>query len=171
MAHWYYLNTTPFKSRMILAAGYLTDCPTIIELGGYMSPISDFLKHPYEKVLSVDPLTDPKKESKILHLAKDYREVDFTPYTKKDYGIVMLGMDLPFSQKLFELITRAKKVIIEFPPDHLPSVNLFEEILLISNLQQDLCVHIDLTDNYFQKQDSYPVFPKRSLYVFSNTFH
>ena len=168
MACWHYLKTEPFKSRQILSAGYVTDCSTIIELGGYHTPITSFLTHPFKQAVSVDPLTPAKQEGNILHIAKDYREVDFSPYISGHYALVMLGMDLPFSQKLYYLIAHAKKVVIEFPQDHNPSLKLFEEILLRTDLKQEAFIQLNLSENDFSHlKDSHKVFPFRTLYVLS----
>lgn len=166
MAKWKYLTSKPFQTRFLIAAHFLKECKNIIEIGGYKMPITGFLTHDFEKALSIDPLIDPKEEKRIVHAREDFRYFDFKPYLKKPYGLVLLGMDLPFDFKLFSLVASAKTVVIEFPPAHLPSRMQFE--LLEKNLKWhvDLKLHMDFSEsNFGDLSDSYPAFPKRVLYV------
>jgi hypothetical protein len=150
----------------LIAAFFLRGCENIIEIGGYKMPITDFLTHDFHQAVSVDPLIDPKEESRILHAKDDFRYFDFKPFLTRPYGLVLLGMDLPFDFKLFSLVASAKKVIIEFPLKHLPSKMQFE--LLEKNLKWkvDLKLKLDFSDSDFgDLTESHPVFSDRILYV------
>ena len=168
MAEWKYLYSEPFHVRGVIAAHYLQDCPNIIEIGSYKVPITDFLTHRFEQAVCVDPLTQPRNKGRVLHAREDYRFFDFKPFLQRPFGLVLLGMDLPFDFKLFHLAASARRVIVEFPPKHGPSRVQFEILRKAANLQIDLNVGIDLTENDFgDLSDSSPVFSERRLYVLS----
>jgi len=50
-----YLDTEPFQCRQVLAAHFLRPCSTILEIGGFVSPVSDFLVHQPERMIIIDP--------------------------------------------------------------------------------------------------------------------
>ena len=56
--NWPYLELEPFKIRSVLAAHFLKDCSEIVELGGYKTPISDFVTG--KKVTVLDKLLEEK---------------------------------------------------------------------------------------------------------------
>lgn len=169
MAEWKYLYSKPFQIRYVIAAHYLKDCPSIIEIGGYKSPITDFLSHPFKQVVSVDPLIEPRREQRILHAKEDFRTFNFTPYTKDPYALVILGLDLPMDMKLYYLAAGARRLIIEFPPKHPPSKLQFDTLVESLGLNIELKVGLDLSGNDFgDLTGSSPVFPHRELYVLSS---
>jgi hypothetical protein len=166
VGEWRYLTSKPFQIRFLIAAFFLKECENIIEIGGYKMPITDFLTHDFHQAVSIDPLIDPKEEPKVLHAKEDYRYFDFKPFLTKPYGLVLLGMDLPFDFKLFSLVASAKKVIIDFPQDHLPSQVQFESLEKNIDWKVDLKLKLDFSDSDFGNlTGSYPVFADRVLYV------
>jgi hypothetical protein len=48
-----------FKSRYVLAAHHLRHCRHIVEIGGYRTPISSFLRSQHESVTTIDPYIKP----------------------------------------------------------------------------------------------------------------
>ena len=54
-----YLLTEGAMSRYVLAAHYVRDCQSVIEIGGFKTPITRFLTRVPEQVLVVDPLIPP----------------------------------------------------------------------------------------------------------------
>lgn len=168
MSKWKYLYSIPFQVRHIIAADYLKDHENIIEIGGYKTPISQFLKHNFKQVTSVDPLIEPCEKKGFLHAKQDYRLFDFGPFVETPYAFVILGMDLPFDFKLCCLFARACRVIIEFSPQHLPSQKIFEFLEANFKFQVDLKLHLDFSENDFSDlTDSFPVRPHRTFYVLS----
>jgi predicted O-methyltransferase YrrM len=145
---WAYLYSTPFKIRYVVASYFLRNCRNIIEIGGYKTPITEFLQHNYRQSISVDPLIEPLDNQKVKHIAKDYREVDFAPYMN-EYGLVILGMELPWDEKLWELARRAKTIIIGYPVDWEKSKKLFEKIQDEVPLEITTQLTFDLSDNDF----------------------
>ncbi len=154
----------------MIAAHYLKDCDNIIEIGGYKTPITDFLTHDYHQAVSIDPLIEPREEKKILHAREDFRYFDFKPYITKPYGLVMLGMDLPFDFKLFTLAASAKRLVIELPLCHRPSQLQFELLEKNVSWHVDLQLKLDFSGNDLGNlENSFPIMPHRILYVLSPT--
>ena len=113
--------------RQVLAAHFVRECPHIVEIGGHIRPVTDYLTHQPLSVLSVDPKT-PAYEAETLngrpcrvrHVPKKFQEVDYD-YAPRSYGLVLLGYSLkpfgsrePLGQLLFSLIDNAKVVVIEY---------------------------------------------------------
>jgi hypothetical protein len=115
--------------RQVFAAHFVRDCDHILEIGGHIRPVTDYLTHHPLTVTSVDPKTAPYEAEtlngqpcKVRHIPVKFQEVsyDFEPGT---YGLVLLGYSLkpfgsrdPLGELLFSLIDNAKVVVIEYPP-------------------------------------------------------
>ena len=116
--------------RQVLAAHFVRDCPHIVEIGGHIRPVTPFLTHHPESVLSVDPKTPDfsadelnGQPCRVRHVSRKFQEVDYG-YAPRSYGLVLLGYSLkpfgsrePLGQLLFSLIDNAKVVVIEYPPE------------------------------------------------------
>lgn len=169
MPNWNYLASEVFRSRYILAAHYLRDCRHVIEIGGYKTPIDGFLTHRYESVTVIDPLVEPLERKRVRRVAGDYREFDFSFAPAGEYGLVMLGFDLPLSDQLYSLANGARTTIVEFPehPDWMQSRYTFDKLLENTNLKLKLKIHLDLAGNdYGDLTDSWPPRTDRYLFVF-----
>ena len=115
--------------RQVLAAHFVRDCPHIVEIGGHLRPVTDYLTHAPLSVLSVDPKTPPLEAEelhgrpcKVRHVSRKFQEVEYD-YAPMSYGLVLLGYSLkafgsrePLGQLLFGLIDNARTVILEYPP-------------------------------------------------------
>jgi hypothetical protein len=115
--------------RQVLAAHFVRDCPHIVEIGGHLRPVTDYLTHAPLSVLSVDPKTPPLEAEelhgrpcKVRHVSRKFQEVEYD-YAPMSYGLVLLGYSLkafgsrePLGQLLFGLIDNAMTVILEYPP-------------------------------------------------------
>jgi len=115
--------------RQVLAAHFVRDCPHIVEIGGHIRPVTDFLTHKPLSVLSVDPKTPPYEADtlhghpcKVRHIARKFQEVAYDQ-APLSYGLVLLGYSLkpfgrhePLGQLLFSLIDNARVVVIEYSP-------------------------------------------------------
>jgi len=166
---WSYLTINSFQVRHVIAAHYLRECPHIIEIGGYRTPITNFLTHDFEQAVSVDPLIEPKQTPTVLHAQEDFRFFDFKPYLTKPFGLVLLGMDLPFDFKLLQMAASAKIVVVEFSPAYLPSQAQFDFLSQTIHFQIHLKIGLDLSDcGWEETQNSYPIRPHRLLYVLNN---
>ena len=115
--------------RQVLAAHFVRDCEHIVEIGGHIRPVTDYLTHTPKSVLSVDPKTPPYaaevlngRPCRVRHVARKFQEVTYD-YEPLSYGLVLLGYSLkpfgsrePLGQLLFGLIDNAKTVVLEYPP-------------------------------------------------------
>ena len=114
--------------RQVLAAHFVRDCPHIVEIGGHLRPVTDYLTHAPLSVLSVDPKTRRSRPTTA------WPAVPCAPCAAKvpggrvrlcagSYGLVLLGYSLKPSAAAnrsancsFRLIDNAKVVVIEYPP-------------------------------------------------------
>jgi hypothetical protein len=124
-----HLSGTGATLRQVFAAHFLRDCPHILEIGGHIRPVTDYLTHHPLSVTSVDPKT-AAYEAEILngrpcrvrHIPRKFQEVEYD-YAPGSYGLVLLGYSLkPFGRRdplgdlLFSLIDTAKVVVIDYAP-------------------------------------------------------
>ena len=115
--------------RQVLAAHFVRECEHIVEIGGHIRPVTDYLTHAPKSVLSVDPKTPAyeaemlnRKPCRVRHVARKFQEVAYD-YSPRSYGLVLLGYSLkpfgsrePLGQLLFALIDNARTVVLEYPP-------------------------------------------------------
>ena len=125
-----HLEAPILTARHALAAHFLRECAHIVELGGYKTPITGFLTHQPESVLSIDPKMEPQEREelngvpcRIRHIARKFQQVDIdlAPYS---YGLVILGYSLkpfgdrqPDANQLFGLVDRARRTVIDYMID------------------------------------------------------
>lgn len=170
MTNWKYLEHPAFNSRQTLAAGNLRDVNIVIELGSYKTSIRPFL-HVDQTCYCIDPRLEG-------HHPYDIKETFPTKAgiptwllcQPHGYGLVMLGMDLALSDsgrhELYELINGARRVVIEFPPAHTPSVIQLEGINRVTNKSIKMTIGLDLRDNDFgDLSSSAPLMAERKLFV------
>lgn len=169
---WKYLLSEPFQVRHVLAAHFVRDCDHIVEVGGYKLPITWFLTAGQHKSITViDPLVTPLVSDRhngyvctVRHVAT---EVQLMPIPESKFGLVALGLNVRGDPRHFyEMVACAEIVVLEFPPDFDPSVELFENTLAYSRKQITLKFDLDLSGNDFgDMTDSYPPRPKRRMVV------
>lgn len=171
MIEWKYLWSEAFKSRSVLAAYFLRDCSTIIELGGYKTPISQFVSKD-KKVIVIDPRTDPIDLDNTKHL-----QISFESWhgeLEQPYGVVILGIELHMQNegwhKLFNLIENSEIAVIEVPIEHCHSVDQFNIILQNTNKKITSKILLDLSGNDFGNLDgSAPPKTLRQINVLSKS--
>jgi hypothetical protein len=115
--------------RQVFAAHFLRDCEHVLEIGGHIRPVTDYLTHHPLSVTSIDPKTAPYeaeilngKPCRVRHIPRKFQEVDYD-YQPGSYGLVLLGYSLkpfgsrdPLGDLLFSLIDNAKVVVIDYAP-------------------------------------------------------
>lgn len=150
MKEWEYLWSEPFKSRSVLGAYFLRNCPTIIELGGYKTPITNFVT-PEKKVFVIDPRTDELLCGNVQQLTVRFE--DWQGELEKPYGVLILGLELHMPEegwvKLFNLIEQAEVAVIEVPTEHIHSVQQFARICQNTTKKRAVRINLDLYDNDF----------------------
>lgn len=166
---WEYLYSEPFKARYAIAAYYLRDCETIIEIGGYKTPISDFVEG--KKVIVIDPRVDLKLTDLVTQLPITFQEWTDSSSIKGEFGLLILGFELnnmsPSDWKRFyDLVDDSKRVLIGIPKNYQPSIVQLNQILANVKKKQVMKIHLDFTENtYDLSSNSWPLIPIRVIYV------
>jgi hypothetical protein len=145
--------------RQVFAAHFLRDCENIIEIGGHLRPITDYLTHHPLSVTSVDPKTTPYEAEtlngrpcRVRHIPRKFQQVDFD-YAPGSYGLVLIGYSLkpfgsrdPLGDLLFSLIDNAKVVVIDYAPALERSASQVPEIVGRPSVNIRLSVDLRLHD-------------------------
>ena len=146
--------------RQVLAAHFVRECEHVVEIGGHIRPVTDYLTHAPRSVLSVDPKT-PAYEAdhlngrpcQVRHIPKKFQEVAYD-YAPRSYGLVLLGYSLkpfgqrePLGQLLFSLIDNARVVVIEYPPALDRATSQVPEIVSRPSLKVHCHFNLDLDDH------------------------
>lgn len=172
MAEWKYLCTDVFKNRYIIAANWVKDCPELLEIGGYKTPITDFVdKTKHTKIYVIDPrLEETQHNDPNIHHWADYFPCPRIDVTPGNYALIAIGMDIVLGPEdrllLYDYIDKARKVVIEFPRDYNPSEEQFNLIMANTEkrIQQEMTLDFSKNDfNYLV--DSTPVFPYRQMFL------
>ena len=144
--HWSYLKNSALKTRYAITAWLLRKSKRIIEIGGYKTPITEFVHGKNTYVEVIDPKISSKKpKSGSQKTRLIYHKCDFSDWnnkTAKPFDLVFLGLDLHSTEKTeFENITTfckfihfcaaAKSVVIEFPIEFARAKRQVETILAI----------------------------------------
>jgi hypothetical protein len=169
---WPYLNTEVFKTRSVIAAYILRDCLEIIEIGGYKTPLSDFI--PNKKITVIDPKVIPKQTSLVQCLAISFKDW-IGNATEQKYGVCILGLRLldmndQAWKKLYALINNAYRVVIEVPITYPPSTQQWNQMLPHINKKIIMQILLDLDNNNFKyvmptHPNYHPDYCKRLIYV------
>jgi hypothetical protein len=164
---WKYLYSEPFKTRYVLAADFLKNCDEIIEIGGYKTPISDFVEN--KKIIVIDPIIEFKQEKDVTHLPILFQKWDRKVCTD-NYGVLILGLDLLGMkevdwQNLYDLIDKSKVTVLEFSIDYLESKEQFEKILKNVNKHIKMTLTLDLSENTYDLTNSWPPRTDRKICV------
>jgi len=175
MPEWKYLETKPFQSRYAIAAWLLKDCKQILEIGGYRTPVTDFLYGDHEQITVADPKMEEYhatehrgKPCKVDHYSSRYPvDIELRP---GEYGLLVLGLELHLSDRewadFYYLVQRSQLAVFGVVPDHIHSVNQFDGILRNSGKSIDTTIRLDLSDNNFEAlTDSAPPKCKRFIYL------
>lgn len=147
---WKYLASEPFKLRHLIARHWLRDCFTVLEIGGYISPVGPL---PGKKYTCIDPkcesFADTFIQGRFEHVSLPYHE-----------GIVILGLELmmpdPGWQKLYDHINHSKVAIVGVALEHIHSTNQFEKIKKSVNKKVTMQVGLDFSGNDFGPSEAPP---------------
>ncbi len=154
-----YLLCEGARSRYVIAAHFVRDCPVIVEIGGFKTPITAFLERIPERVLVVDPIIEPYqgaelhgKPCRIDHVRATYQAFEFD-LTSGSYGLVCMGLSLKhFSaesksraeewRKLVELLDHSRTAVIECALEWPLGRECLEGLVAKSN--SDVVMHADI---------------------------
>lgn len=133
---WAYLSSIPFQSRYALAAWQVDDLPDVVEIGGYRTPITHFLRRPHRSVTVLDPLITPFEAESlngepcvVRHAACFFQD---WPRWPERYALVLLGLDLELYEisrarrrrvleQFTPVVRGAERIVMEIPLDWAPS--------------------------------------------------
>jgi hypothetical protein len=148
-------------SRYVLAAHYVRSCDTVVEIGGFKTPITRFLTRVPRRVLVVDPLIQPFDDTqlhgepcRVQHHANTFQTESFD-LAPGSYGLVLLGASMKhFSddpaprarewRKLVDLLREARVVVLEFAVAWALGRNHVEDLVRDSRLHVRLRLDLDL---------------------------
>jgi len=170
--NWSYLTSESLKTRYRLAASYLQDTDFILEIGGYLTPISQFLDtQKYKKIVSIDPLGEEWQDGNVIHLKSKYQDVDIFSYLPRgEYALLILGMDLGgVDSNLVDLIKSSKKFIVEYPIDIDWNASHSQMLQIIQSVELFLEISIDIDcagNNFGDLRNSYPPRTTRRFSIF-----
>lgn len=128
---WPHLKAPAFKkARQEHVAQMVSNCDTIIEIGGAGAPMSGFV--PKDKtVIVIDPKIRRKEEGNITHIRCGFEEWDEQPISK-NYAVVILGLQLEMPdgawKKLHDLIEGSACTIIEYAAQNKKAKKQFKDI-------------------------------------------
>ena len=175
---WKYLESKAFAARYVLAAHFVANCRSVIEIGGSKTPIDLFLTGEHDSVVVLDPLIRESRRSElngkpcaVSHVRARFQDVDWNVPPNADYGMIMMGLEIQglephHYQKLFQLINGAKVTVIEFPPSWQPSRQQFEMIKSNTKSGVTLQMLLNLENNdYGDLTNSWPPRCDRMIYV------
>jgi len=184
MPEWKYLWSEAFKSRYVLAAHLLKDCRNIIEIGGYMTPITDFLPLDggfIDSVTVIDPRL--REEVRYTHqsnhgnvsvshhkmlFTKDVVYYPSNPVFRGKHGVALLGLDLHLDEEgwksLFDLVRRAQRTVIEYAVSFPTGIQQYARILKETGARVVFQAGLDLSGNDFgDLTDSAPLMTDRRI--------
>jgi hypothetical protein len=158
---WKYLYSESFQIRNVLAAHYVRACRTVVELGGWKTPIDRFLTGRHQAVFVVDPFIREYESAdlngdacRIRHIRGRFQDVWWQIAHPREYGLVMLGLELQdLSEEDFrvlcDLVDNARTVVIEFPSTWEPSRAQYERLRAQTHLVERLRTRLDFSGNEF----------------------
>ena len=111
--------------RQALAAHFIRPIPHVVEIGGYLNPISDHLVHDVSTIRVVDPKIASAawisaQGCEVRHIRAKYQAVDFSDLPSP-YALVILGYSMkPYGQRaaidpaLLALADGAQRLVVEW---------------------------------------------------------
>ena len=164
---WSYLASEVFQQRCVLAANWLKECRTILDVGGYKTPINRFLTHDSRASVTV---IDPRIKNSSLGPHRYINGLWQDHKIDQTEGIVILGIEIhaPESewQYFINFIDSCQKGVIGVAEDHIHSVNMWAKIQQsLKKIRVQMQIGLDLRDNDFgDLTNSGPPYTKRKLY-------
>ncbi len=140
---WSYLKSAAFKERLKKAAEFVHDCDTIVEIGGGESCIDGEIKD--KNIIVVDPVCRRVEKDKVTHIRSTFQRWD-AQVSSPNYAVVLLGlklekMDIKDWQKLYDLINRSKKLVLEYSREN--AIGLDQAKTIKKNIEKKLIDHED----------------------------
>lgn len=120
VADYPHLSLLPFKKRHEIVAEFVRDCDSIIEIGGGAHPMSMVIKD--KPVIVIDKKLKKRGEGNAIHVRKKFEDWQDQQASRTNYAVVILGLELIMNRngwlKLYDLIERSKKTVIEYSEEN-----------------------------------------------------
>lgn len=146
-----------FKSRYVLAAHHLRHCKHIVEIGGYRTPISSFLRSHHQSVTTIDPYIKPLAADtlngapcKVRHLPmmfEDYR------LSGSEDCFLYIGLDYydeenrPACGRLKEIVHRFETVVVDYAARYPTGATCFQALELPTAFDRVASVLLEVEGN------------------------
>lgn len=158
-----YLLSEAAQARCVIAAQVLRHCPHIIEIGGFTTPISQFLTGQHRSVTVIDPLMRAYSSDslngapcRVRHIPQIFQSVDIE--VPERYGFVMLGVSLKhFNEhpdqaeqewmQLSGLVQGAQLAVIESAIDWPLGRQALEKLAALPGVRVRTQLDLDLSGN------------------------
>lgn len=162
-SQWAYLKEEPLYTRHVIAAWHLGRHEAVVEIGGYLTPMSSFFRDVPGEYYVVDPLCEPLEaemllgqKCKVRQLPIDLDGFNAHKLSGKDYAVVFLGMQLDQSkksaaeyvdtiEKFLSLLAGSSRAVLEFASAWTPSKVLMDIIVSLLAPTIDYEVTLDLS--------------------------
>ena len=166
-----YLCSEAAQSRSVIAAHLLRECPHVLELGGFKTPITLYLTGRHESVTVVDPLMrDYEADSlngypcRVRHISQPFQNLGLK--TDETWGFVMLGASLKhFSEDapgreqewnaLVAMVTAARVAVIEAAVDWPLGKEILDRLVELPGIEVRASIDLDLSANPGMDPDHY----------------
>lgn len=166
-----YLLSEAAQFRCVIAAHIVRDCPHVLEVGGFTTPISQYLRARHESVTVVDPLMRAYRADtlnghpcRVRHIPDSFQSAGIGPLF--DYGFVMLGASLKhFSEdparanqewtQLAGLVVNARVAVIEAAVDWELGRGALERLARLPQIRVRSQLDLDLSGNPGMDPDHY----------------
>ena len=173
---WPYLDTPAFHLRGVIAAHFVRRCPQVIEIGGGPTSIEHFLGGSLAEVIVLDPFVadrtiQARAGGAIRHLRARFQDVAWEVRRPREYGLVMLGLELldmgeDDYRRLFALIEEAQVTVLEFSSTFATPRGQFAMIRERTATVETFTCKLDLRGNEVPHSDtSWPVHFEREVHV------
>lgn len=158
-----YLLTEAAQARCVIAAHFLRNCPHVIEIGGFKTPITLFLTGKHRSVTVIDPLMREFQSEnlngracKVRHIPQTFQSAEIE--VPGEYGFLMLGASLKYFDRdtarsesewsrLAGLIQGARVAVIEAAVDWPLGLGILERILQLPDIRVRATLDLDLSRN------------------------
>ena len=165
---WDYLKTPPFLTRQAWAATLLADCPVVVDVGCWTSPLSAIMD-PTIRFIEIDPLIDnPGTNGNVTRHACT---LDRVPVPAEPYGLCALGLEhTTIDPVLATWINRATRSVLEFAVGDWPHPAKAWQVLLPQIAVP--CVFdctIDYSNHRYPVHGGYPPRYTRRLLCYGST--
>jgi tetratricopeptide (TPR) repeat protein len=148
-----------FKSRYVLAAHHLRHCEHIVEIGGYRTPISAFLRSHHASVTTIDPYITPLANDtlngapcKVRHLPMMFE--DYTLSGQEDC-FLYIGLDYydeqnrPACAQLKDIVHGFQTVVVDYAARYPTGAACFQALELPSAFDRVASVLLEVQGNHW----------------------